>query len=407
MAIARQRFIPELLERHAEDLAFLCGQRREALTSRLFTLSEFADLGERIEAHLQGLLVAPAQALLEELAPQLAAPDRDEAFAAAYALLRLAQPPITLQVVAQFTRAAGPTLEGLRDALSLAPPALFAAEMQSALAQAKPVTAAAAAVVLANHRLLEAGSSRLAALIEVDDPEVCILAWRAAASADALQQTQAAAQRVSRPFRQGLAHGEAGVRKAAWQAAAWAGHAAMLPLLRQRASEGDGAALDGVAVLGSAADATLVKQAVLALPEGPVRCELLARYGHPMALNALLHWMDPGSPAFAAAAGEAFARITGHDVRGERRVLPVAEDADDFEREMAPDVWLPDVPKARALVERHGESWAKGGRWCMGQRLDVDLPPEALPPLDLEARWDAAMRAALAGRPISAPAPIH
>jgi hypothetical protein len=187
MAIARQRFIPELLERHAEDLAFLCGQRRDALTSRLFTLREFGELNERIEAHTQGLLVAPAEALLERLEPQLAAADRDETFAAAYALLRQARPATTQKVVAQFTRAVGPTLAGLRDALSLAPPALFATEMQSALAQAKPTTAAAAAVVLANHRLLEAVSSRLAALIEMDDPQVSTLAWRAAACHAALR----------------------------------------------------------------------------------------------------------------------------------------------------------------------------------------------------------------------------
>lgn len=405
--MARQRFIPALLDRHAEDLAFFWAQRRDALSSREYTLREFGELSERLEAHVQGLLVAPPEALLERLEPQLAAPDRDDAFAAAYALLRAARPASTQAVVAQFSRAAGPALAGLRDALSLAPPALFASEMQSALAQAKPTTAAAAAVVLANHRLLDAASSRLAALIEVDDPEVSTLAWRAAASADALQRSQPATQGTQRPFREGLAHSDAGVRKAAWQAAAWSGHAAALPMLRQRSSEGDQAAVLGLAVLGGADDAPLLKQAVLAMPEGPTRCDLLARYGHPMALNALVRWMDPKEAALAAAAGEGFTRITGQDLRGERRKLPVPDDADDFAREMAPDVWLPDVSKARALLERHGEQWARGQRWCAGHRLDGEPARELLLQLDLEARWDAAMRAALTGRAISAPAPIH
>jgi hypothetical protein len=126
-----------------------------------------------------------------------------------------------------------------------------------------------------------------------------------------------------------------------------------------------------------------------------------------MALNALVRWMDDADVAQAAAAGEAFSRITGIDIRGERRTLPVPDDADEFEREMAPDVWLPDAGKARMLVERHGSEWAAGLRWCNGLRLDVELTRDMLAQLDLEARWDAAARAALARRPISAPAPIH
>lgn len=410
MPTERRRHIAELVDLHAEDLAFLWGQRREALTSRLYSLREFADLNERLEAHLQGLLVAPAEALVERFTPQLAVADRDEAFAAAYALLRLAQPAVTTSVVAQFTRAAGPPLAGLRDALSLAPPALFASEMQSALAQAKPSTATAAAVVLANHRLLEAASSRLAALVEDDEPAVSALAWRAAAAADALRGAQGArgaSPPATRPFRQGVAHADASVRDAAWQAAAWAGHTGVLPLLRQRLGEGDPVALNGLAALGTPEDAPLVKQAVLALGDAPQRCAALARFGHPMALNALLRWMDPAAPALAAAAGEAFTRITGEDVRGERRALPVAENSDEFEREMAPEAWLPDPAKARAALERHAEHWAEGQRWCAGLRLDGELPRERLLQLDLEARWDAAARAALAGKPLSAPPPIH
>jgi len=403
--MARLRYIPALLDRHAEDLAFLGGQRRAALHSRQHTLREFGEINERLEAHVQGLLVAPPEALQERLEPALEAADRDDAFAAAYALLRLARPAPTQRVVAQFSRAAGPTLAGLRDALSLAAPALFAAEMQSALAQAKPATAVAAAVVLANHRLLEAGASRLADLVAHDDPAIAALAWHAAASADALRT--GALPAVARPYRPALAHADAGVRDAAWRAAAWGAQPAVLPLLRQRVGEGDAGALTGLAVLGTAEDAPIVKQAVLALADGPARCEVLARFGHPMALNALLRWMEPAAPALAAAAGDAFTRLTGHDVRGERTQLAPAEGADDFAREMAPDVWLPDAEKARRLLERHGKEWSQGTRWRHGQRLDEPLSGEALRPLDLEARWDAAARAALAGQRISAPPPIH
>jgi len=403
MSAPRSRYIADLLQVHAEDLAFLWGQRRDALASQRYTLREFNELGERIEAHVQGLLVAPPEALAGLLRPGLSSNDRDDAFAAACGLLRLEQPDTTQAVVVEFSRAAGPTLAGLRDALSFVRPALFAAEMQSAFVQAKPITAASAAVVLANHRLLDATALRLAQFLQGDDAVVCELAWRAALVADAVSSNAAA----PRPYRQGLAHAAPGVRQAAWAALAWSGDPQTLPLLRQAAAGGDAVAVHWLAVLGTQDDAPWLKQAVLASENPQQRCALLARFGHPMALNALVRWMKGEDVAQAAAAGEAFTRITGIDIRGERRTLPVPDDADEFEREMAPDVWMPNAEKARDLVERRGSEWASGQRWCNGIRLDGELSREMLVQLDLEARWDAAARAALAGRPISPPAPIH
>lgn len=403
MPIARARHIADLLQVHAEDLAFLWGQRREALCSRRHTLREYAELNERIEAHLQGLRVAPSSALVAWLQPNLKASDRDEAFAAAYALLRLAGTASTHAVVVEFSRADGPTLAGLRDALSLAPPALFAAEMHSALDRAKPITAVSAGVVLANHRLLDAASSRLATLLEDVDPQVAELAWRVAAAVDA----NAKPSPPRRPYRHALSHAAAPVRSAGWQAVAWAGQARALPSLRRLAAAADPVAIQWLAVLGNEGDAALIHKAALAIPKPAERCELLARYGHPSTLNGLMQWMGGDDMALAVAAGDAFTRITGADVRGQRRTLPVADDADEFSREMTPDVWLPDVPKARALMERHAAEWAVGTRWCNGVRVDGEIERELLMQLDLEARWDAAARAALAGRRVSGPAPIH
>ena len=403
MAVARARHIADLLQVHAEDLAFLWGQRREALASRRHTLREFGELNERIEAHIQGLLVAEPAALVAMLQPQLAAPDRDEAFAAACALLRLAESSSTHPVVVEFSRATAPKLAGLRDALGFAPHALFAAEMQSALDQAKPITAASAAVVLANHRLLDSLSPRLALLLEDADPLVCELAWRAAAVADATAKQAA----PKRNFKHALAHAAPAVRSAGWAAVAWSGQARAMPLLRQLAAGGDAVALHWLAVLGSDEDAPLLQKAALAMDDPAARCALLARFGHPSALNALVRWMDPADVPLAVAAGEAFARITGADIRGQRTTLPVSDDADEFTRDMAPDVWLPDAAKARGLMERHGAEWVRGSRWCAGVQLDGQVTRELLATLDFEARWDAAARAALAGHRLSTPAPIQ
>ncbi|MEY2689968.1 MAG: hypothetical protein RL375_4168 [Pseudomonadota bacterium] len=411
MAGTRARYIADLLQVHLDDLAFLWGQRRAALNSRKHTLREYGELNERIEAHLQGLLVADAPALLELLKPQLTAKDRDEAFAAGYGLLRLNDAAVTHIVVVEFLRAEGGTLAGLRDALSLAPHALFSHEMQGALVHAKPFTAVSAAVVLANHRLLDGGSERLSRLLTAGHGMVCELAWRAATLCDAAvvagSATTADELTSRRPYRHVLAHESPTVRHAGWGAVAWSGQQRAMAALRQAASAGDRVALHWLAVLGDEADVAMVQRAGVALADVPACCEVLARLGHVSSVPAFLQWMEGADVLAAAAAGEAFTRITGIHVRGRRITAPVPDDADEFTREMAPDVWLPDARKARAEFERHSDDWAQGSRWCRGLRVDASITREVLMQLDLDARWDAAARAALAGRAVSVPPPVH
>ncbi len=403
MTRTRARFIPDILLTHLDDLAFLSSQRREALASERHTLRTYAEVNERIEAHVQGLLVAPAPQLLALLTPLLAAAERDEAFAAAYALLRQDTPEGARAVLIEFSRAKGATLLGLRDALGLAPAVRTADELRSALGQAKASTAVAAAVVLSNHRQLDPNTPRLPALLQEADPGVAAPAWRAALLADVASAEPAPA----RPLQQGVAHASPEVRHAAWSLAAWTAQPQTWSALRQIAGQGDAVALHWLAVLGAPEDAPQIQQAALAMPDPAARCRLLARFGHPSALNALLLWMAEDDVPLAVAAREAFTRITGHDIRGERRRLPVAEGADDFERDMAPDVWMPDAARARALLDQHGSTWAQGSRWCAGHRLDGEVSRELLMQLDLDARWDVAARAALAGRVVSAPPPVH
>lgn len=404
-AAPRARFIPDLLRTHAEDLAFLWSQRREALTSARHTLREFGQLNERMEAHVQGLLVADAPTLAGLLQAQLASTDRDEVFAAAYAFLRRADQGLAHAVLVEFSRAKGSTLAGLRDALSMAPQEAVLSEVQSALAQAKPATALAAAVVLANQRKLDAASPRLQAWLEDVDPELAAWAWRAVLVADAFHATPAPP--ATRPYQLAVTHKSPEVRHAGWAAAAWAGKSTMMSLLRQRVAAGDEVALHWLAVLAHPDDVPVVQKAALALPDVARRCALLARFGHPSALNALVRWMAPDNVPLAVAAGEAFTRITGVDVRGQRTVIPVADDADDFTREMAPSVWLPDADKALSVLTKRAAEWSGGSRWCQGVRLDGEITREQVLTLDLQARWDVAARSAMAGRVISAPPLVY
>lgn len=403
MSTPRARHIPQLLDIHAEDLAFLWAQRRSMLHSPEHTLREFTHLGERIEAHVQGLLVAPAADLRQRLEAAMGGGERDDICAAALAVLRCDDAAAARWLVGEFALASGPQLLGLRDALGQAPAARMADELRHALGHAKPAVAAAAAVALANQKLLAADAPGLARLLLDEDAAVCAQAWAAAWRADRHNpRTNGAA----RPYREALARPEAAVRHEAWASAAWSGLAQAVAPLRRAVADGDEVALDWMCVLGTADDTQAIGAATMALASPARRCAVLARFGHPAVLPTLLRWMEGDDAVTAHAAGQAFTRITGAEIQGERRTLPVPDDADEIDREMAPLVWMPDVAKARRLLEAHGTLWDSAGRWCAGRRMDVAFEPAELMGLDLQARWDVAARSALQGRPVSAPPPI-
>lgn len=401
MSAPRARFIPDLLETHVEELEYLWGQRRTALCSKRQTLRDFVFLNERVEAHIQGLLAVPS-ALPALLKPRLAEEGRDGVFAAACPLLRLGDAGWTGEILASFAGAQGPRLAGLRDAFSFAPSAQFLGGMRQILDEGDPAHAAAAAVVLANQRLLDPTSSRLADLLLEDDPVAAEPAWLAASHADAY----AASTAPKRPFKQGFSHADPKIRHAALRAAAWSGQALALTAARRLAGANDRIGLEWLAALGGPEDLPQVLSLVAGSVEKADGCSVLARYGHPGVLETLGRWMAGEDIALAAAAGEAFTLMTGSDVRGKRQTAPVADDADEFEREFAPLVWTPDLGKAQAWWREQGKSLATGNRWRRGKDVGGICPPQTLAELDLEARWDAAARAVLAGNPVASPPPI-
>ena len=111
---------PDLLEQHYEELQFLWGRRQSALRSPTVTIRAFSALEERIEGHVQGLLVAQDRmiALLEE---GLAADQSATAFAATYPLLRLGTDKARSLVLNALGSAAGVAGEGIRLALCQSP----------------------------------------------------------------------------------------------------------------------------------------------------------------------------------------------------------------------------------------------------------------------------------------------
>lgn len=392
-----RHFMPELIVTHAEELAYLWGRRRAAVSSDSLTLRDLQHLHERIDAHLQGMLVAVAE-LPALLGDWLASTDRDEVFAIACALLRGGDAAHAATVAAAFGSASGARLLGLRDALGAAPQIHTETALHAALNGDDDARAAAAAAALAGQRRIGAGEPALLRLLQAEDPAVAEQAWRTLALLDGAGMPQP-------PYRDAVRRPQPGLRRVVLAAASWRGEAWVPQVARQLAEGGDAVGLEHWAAVGDTALQAPWTNLLAATP-APSRCALLARSGHPDAIEALLALMAEPDPAAAAAAGTAFTRLTGLDVEGERRTLPVNADADDFEREFAPDVWLPDAARAQQLWNRHHAQWRGGRRWCRGHEVSATLSTAAQASIDLAARWDFGMRAALAGARLMAPPPV-
>lgn len=167
----------DILEEHFEELEFLWQQRQEALRSPEYTLPELAELEERIEAHVDGLVLA-GEAAIPVLEAGLAGDDPLIVFSAAYPLLRLDRDDAAKLVMQTLQEAQGPQLDGLRQALCHGPLQRIERSLHEAVKSASAPVAAAAAEALAFHSLLDAQNTRIADFLADADPQVRSSGWR-------------------------------------------------------------------------------------------------------------------------------------------------------------------------------------------------------------------------------------
>src|SRR5690348_15348640 len=208
-------FIPDIAEEHYEELQFLWSQRWNALRSRAYTMREMGMLEERIEAHIQGLLVL-GDALIDFVAPGLAGDDELPAFAAALALLRLGTSEAVTRVRDALLAADGKRLDGIREALAHGPAQPLIPVLQHLFISAPPPLAVAAGEVLAFHRALQLAPEQLVPLIRDEHPAVRRAAWRLAA--------YSAVPLTAALYDAGLRDEDASAQGAALGAAAWNGY---------------------------------------------------------------------------------------------------------------------------------------------------------------------------------------
>lgn len=391
------RFIPARVLSHLEELAYLWQRRRASVYSDSLTLRDFAYLSERLEAHLQGALVA-GEALDGMVAELLASTDRDEVFAAAWALLRSGGGGQVRSVLEAFAKARGPALAGFGEALTLVPLAATEATLRAALAHGSPQHAAWAALALAHHGRLDPAAADLAGLLLHEQAEVAELAWRAALCLDTRQAPQA------RPYAEALRHPDPRVVDAVLQAAVWTGQPWLPDTLRHLAAAPDGRALGWLAALAPPDEQAAVLAQIAARPAAE-RGPLAARLGSFQALESVLAWMASDDPRLAASATLGWNRMTGLNADGIRGVSPAGDEADPLLLDFPEELVLPDLPKARQQWDAQRARWQAGLRWSRGHDIQGSLSSEAQRWIDLQARWDFGARAALAGQRIIPPPP--
>src|SRR5690606_13442046 len=178
MAAPAWTFIPDILEEHLDEVAFLWGQRRAALRSPDYTPRSVADLEERIAAHVRGVVAVAADGI-ERVRAALASDDAEAAFAGAFSLLHTSLPGAEQEVLDAFAAAEGERLAALGEALKHAPLGPAGLGRLALLAGGEPMPRTAmAAEALAFHGALDPRPERLAALLGAEDAGVRAAGWR-------------------------------------------------------------------------------------------------------------------------------------------------------------------------------------------------------------------------------------
>jgi uncharacterized protein (TIGR02270 family) len=391
----RATFIVDLFDEHLDELGFLWGQWREALRSPEYTFRALAHLEGRIRGHLQGVLV-PGEQARPRLREALEGTDGDAIFASGYAALHGNFRDLTEKLLDGLGVLEDDALGALKLALSYGPMPPGGVERLRTMLSARPATrAVVAAEVLAFHRALDMTGDQLRYFVDDEDVTVRLAGWRLAAllGVPLAPNTYSAALRDAEP-RVGLAALEAG---------AWCGLPGVPPVLRQLDDPGRPDRLDALrllAALGTAEDAGRIQNALADVSLGPERFALASICGAPALMPAVLRALEDPDAATAAAAGFAFARLTGVGIDSDERAVISGgnEEPDAFEKEFQDEVNLPDPPRARREWEQLRPRLEPAHRINRGVDVEQIRSAEGMLAIDMEARRDLFMRLTFRGQ---------
>lgn len=198
------------------------------------------------------------------------------------------------------------------------------------------------------------------------------------------------------PFESAFADPCVEVVNAALEAAAWLAHPGLLGYCRQQSLRLDVQAVPlmrMLAILGEAADIRIIEAIAQETSLGAARMAIVGKFGHPDLLPLLITNFQNADPDTAVAAGWAFQKIVGGDFDSDER-FPLPQEDGRPAGELNADALLPDRDQADAFLRQHGSRLRQSPRWCRGFNVNQPFSAEWFSKLDLESRWETAMRSA-------------
>ncbi|MCA9126988.1 MAG: FHA domain-containing protein, partial [Planctomycetales bacterium] len=205
---------------------------------------------------------------------------------------------------------------------------------------------------------------------------------------------------ASLPFERAFDDESPTVVKAALEAAAWTSQPWLLDYCRNEAAAPRVERLpflEMLAILAEPSDLSTIHRLALNIDLGWQRMRVVGLYGHPELLPLLIESFAVADKRIAVAAGQAFQKIVGGDFESQDRVTLPPEDGsepDEFDAEFLEQEYLPDANAAKRYLQQHRSELNEVTRCSRGIDVSQAAPPNAHIQLDLESRWEAAMRSA-------------
>jgi uncharacterized protein (TIGR02270 family) len=356
-----------IVAEHAEEASFLWLQRASAVHAPNYSPQQFADLDERLTAHIDGLRVAGdegwkcAAVALDNGGP-------DDFFPAA--VLAMERPDAAFDALIERAGRAMEAVPGLVSALGWTSPSLLGGRVKALLGDSLPLRQKLGIAACALHR--KDPGATLAAMLETTADSVRIRALRAAGElgrADLMPQIQAALVAVKPELR----------FWAAWSAVLLGDRGQALQALAAMASQPGPRQLRALQLAlqtmdGASGHALLMELATV--PDAQRLRIIGAGFnGDARYVPWLLEQMT--QPAVARIAGEAFVNITGADFNLEQmETMPPDdfedgpnEDPDDENVELPEDIALPwpNVERIKQWWSGHQTKFPSGARCFLGQ----------------------------------------
>lgn len=301
----------DVIEEHLEEADFLCQQRKNALSERGYNLGLLTELEERLQAHLEGLILAEAD-VWNLLKPKLFEGERGEAFAAAFVALASGESGYRDDLTKALDQAEGPVLEGIREALRHSTSVEVEAILRSRLGAAHGRIRAIALDVL-SFRRSPIDVKQLELFLLYEDPAMVA----AAATAVGRLRVRPLMTRLEGLLGSDNPH----VRREAMRAALLVGSEKALAHCRtaiRKKGEESSEALTFIGLVGQSEDARLLVEALNQPELARSAVSALGWFGYTSAIDALLPLAADAK--LSRLVGEAIARITGLNLEKEQLV---------------------------------------------------------------------------------------